>query len=164
MSSVLGLPRLKGNSHTVVAGVLYNAYDPPSGVAVSAIDNGGLYPLIIPFNGDFYGIVCETRNQHGLCSVVRSGLSLAVRKDDLPDIPPKDKTYFNAANGYLTNADGVPVNGKIKKLDEVVLEPKTGEPLVNTGALIDIHNASTLSDTPPLPDFNQQDFLAADFA
>ncbi len=162
MASVLGLPRLKGNNHKIIACYLQKGFKPKAGQAVSAVEYT-IQPMVMPFNGDFFGIVTEVKEDPARCTVVRSGLSIAVLKDNL-DISPKDKTYFNIVNGYLTDSAGVPVNGTIEKLEEHVLNPLTGELLDEFGALINIDNASTLSGTAPNNDFNQLDFLAADFA
>ena len=163
MASVLGLPRLKNNSQAILSCRLQLGFKPVSGQAVSAVKvDWSIYPLIMPFNGDFFGIVCEPRNYQGRCTVIRSGLSVAVLKDDLPDISPVDVTFFNLQNGYLTNSLGVAVGGKIAKLNEIVTKPKTGQYL--NGALIDLKDASTLSGYDPQNDFNQLDFLTGDFA
>lgn len=163
MASVLGLPRFKGNSDKIIACSLQKGFKPLAGQAVSAV-GGAIQSLVIPFNGDFFGIICEIRENPERCTVNRGGLSIAVRKDNGLDIPPKDLTYFNIVNGFLTDNDGVPVNGRIVQLSERVYNPFTGELLDDEGALIDLNQASTLSSYDPQPDFNQADFNQADFA
>lgn len=166
MSSVLGLPRIKNNSHKVVACRLQQGFIPKAGQAVSAISTPNyLHNTVIPFNGDFYGIVTELRKDKGLVSVICDGLSIAVKKDNNASIDPQDKTYFELNAGVLTGAGGAGVDGRIDKLSEGVYEPETGVELNNYfGALVSLVGVSELSKQSMLNDFNQSDFLAGDFA
>lgn len=163
MASVLGLPRLKGTSHSIVSCEYTADFVPMSGQAVSVVD-GSIFPRVVPFNGLFYGIVSETFIQPKHCSVVRSGLSVAVIQLPNVTINPILPPYFDLETGLLTDETGVQVTARLVLTDYDVTNPKSGVVYPNAGALIDFDQAESIVKQPIPPDFNKPDFLIGDFA